>query len=296
MKGSMRNKFIALLGVASLGLIGCGDSSAEAESARGDDKQVTIGYVVWDEVLAPTYLWKHILEDQGYDVELTQLEIAAVYAGVSQDDMDLYIGGLPETHADYWEEYSDGFEPVVEWYTPLRHGLAVPEYVTDVNEIGDLSGQADRFGDQIVGIEAGSGLMQELEAAEGAYDLSGYETTGSSTAAMLQEFETATNSEEDIVATVWNPHWAVGEYNMKFLDDPEGVFTDGDTYTVVASKQASQNQELMDLLAGFELEDEEFYDLLGELREAGEGNEDQAIENWLDDEGNQQLVDGWLQE
>src|SRR5699024_7520233 len=243
MKGSMRNKFIALLGVASLGLIGCGDSSAEAESASGDDKQVTIGYVVWDEVLAPTYLWKHILEEQGYDVELTQLEISAVYAGVSQDDMDLYIGGLPETHADYWEEYSDGFESVVEWYTPLRHGLAVPEYVTDVNEIGDLSGQADRFGDQIVGVEAGSGLMQE--------------------------FENATNSEDDIVATVWDPHWAVGEYNMKFLDDPEGVFTDGDTYTVVASEQASQNQELMDLLAGFELEDEEFYDLLGELREAG---------------------------
>src|SRR5699024_11427146 len=98
-----------------------------------------------------------------------------------------------EAYADCRHQESGGLEPWVEWYTPLRHGLAVPEYVTDVNEIGDLSGQADRFRDQIVGIEAGSGLMQELEAAEGAYDLSGYETTGSSTAAMLQEFETATN-------------------------------------------------------------------------------------------------------
>ncbi len=295
MKDSMRNKIIALLGVASLGLIGCGDKSAEAEPASDDDKQVTIGYVVWDEVLAPTYLWKHLLEEQGYEVELTQLEIAAVYAGVSQSDFDLYIGALPETHADYWEEYSDGFEPVVEWYEPLRHGLAVPDYVTDINTIDDLAGQADRFGDQIVGIEAGSGLMQELEAAEGAYDLSGYETTGSSTAAMLQEFETATNGNEDIVATVWNPHWAIGEFNMKFLDDPEGVFTDGDTYTVVASEQAAQNEGLIDLLDGFELQDEEFYDLLDELRQAGEGNEDQAIDNWLDDEDNQQLVDEWLQ-
>src|SRR5699024_8339010 len=145
MKGSMRNKFIALLGVASLGLIGCGDSSAEAESARGDDKQVTIGYVVWDEVLAPTYLWKHILEEQGYDVELTQLEIAAVYAVVSKDDMYFSIGVITESQADYWEEYIDGFESVVEWYTPLRHGLAVPEYVTYVNETGHLSVHADRF-------------------------------------------------------------------------------------------------------------------------------------------------------
>lgn len=294
MNSSRITKFTALLASSAFALAACGtDAEAENES-DGTNKEVTIGYVVWDEVLAPTYLWKHLLEEEGYAVELVQLEIAAVYAGVSQGDFDLYIGGLKETHADYWEEYGDGFDSVAEWYAPLRHGLAVPDYVEDVNSIEDLAGQADRFGGQIVGIEAGSGLMQELEEAEGSYDLSGYDTTGSSTAAMLQEFETATSNDEEIVATVWNPHWAVGEFGMKFLDDPEGIFTDGDIYTVIASKAADVDQELLGLLESFEIEDEPFYDLLGELREAGEGNEDQAIQSWLETESNQQLVDGWL--
>lgn len=297
MKNSKQSTLIATLGMAALGIAGCGGESAEAETEAnsGEDKQVTIGYVVWDEVLAPTYLWKHILEEQGFEVELTQLEVAAVYAGVSQSDMDLYIGGLPETHADYWAEFSDGFESVVEWYEPLRHGLAVPEYVTDINSVDDLAGEADRFGGQVVGIEAGSGLMQELDEATEVYDLSGYDTTGASTAAMLQEFATATDNGEDIVATVWNPHWAVGEYDMKFLDDPKDVFTDGDVYTVIASEEAQQKQELIDAFADFEFDDDSFYALLGELREAGEGNEDQAVENWLEDDGHQELVDQWLQ-
>lgn len=294
MNSSRITKLTALLASSALALAACGTAAETEAESDGANKEVTIGYVVWDEVLAPTYLWKHLLEEEGYTVELVQLEIAAVYAGVSQGDFDLYIGGLKETHADYWEEYGDGFDSVAEWYAPLRHGLAVPDYVEDVNSIEDLAGQADRFGGQIVGIEAGSGLMQELEEAEGSYDLSGYDTTGSSTAAMLQEFETATSNNEDIVATVWNPHWAVGEFGMKFLDDPEGVFTDGDIYTVIASKAADVDEELLEMLENFEIDDEPFYDLLGELREAGEGNEDQAIQNWLETESNQQLVDGWL--
>lgn len=297
MKISRKSKLVALLSASALAFAACG-ADVEAESSTDDEgnKEINIGYVVWDEVLAPTYLWKHILEEAGYTVELTQLEIAAVYQGVSQGDLDLYIGGLRETHADYWEEYSDGFEEVAEWYEPLRHGLAVPDYVEDVNSIEDLAGQADRFGGQVVGIEAGSGLMQELETAEGVYDLEGYDTTGSSTAAMLQEFETATGNQEDIVATVWNPHWAVGELGMKFLDDPENVFTDGDMYTIIASEEAGVDQEVLDMMSNFQLEDEPFYDLLGQLRDAGEGNEDQAVENWLDEGNHQELVDEWLQE
>lgn len=296
MNSSPKFTWTALFAAAALALTACGaESEAEAEADESANKEVTIGYVVWDEVLAPTYLWKHLLEEKGYEVELVQLEIAAVYSGVSQGDLDIYIGGLRETHADYWDEFGDGFEIVSEWYEPLRHGLAVPDYVEDVNSIEDLAGQSDRFGGQIVGIEAGSGLMQELEEANEIYDLEGYDITGSSTAAMLQEFDTATSNDEDIVATVWNPHWAVAEYDMKFLDDPEEIFEDGDIYTVIATADADLDEDLLNMLSNFDLEDEPFYDLLGELREAGEGNEEQAVENWLGQEDNADLVEDWVQ-
>lgn len=294
MNTSRITRLAAIAAMSGLALTACGEGGGSGGSGSGDgDKSVHIGYVTWDEVTAATYLWQHILEEQGYTVELTQLEPAAVYAGVGQNDTDLYMGGLRETHSDYWDRYGDSFEGVAEWYAPLRHGLVVPEYM-DAETIEDLEGNADEYGGRIIGIEPGSGLMQELEAAQGEYDLSGYDVIEGSSAAMLAEFERAIGSESPIVATAWNPHWAVGEYNMKFLDDSAGVFTDGDVYTVIASEDAQEDTELMDLLSGFEMTDDQLYSLLGELREAGSGNESAAVEAWLAEGDHQDVVDGWV--
>lgn len=293
-RASRIGKLAAAVAVVGLTLTACGEGGGSGGSGSGDaDKNVHIGYVTWDEVTAATYLWQHILEDQGYTVELTQLEPAAVYAGVGQNDTDLYMGGLRETHADYWDRYGENFTEVAEWYSPLRHGLVVPEYI-DADSIEDLEGNAEEFGGRIIGIEPGSGLMQELEAAGESYDLSGYDIIEGSSAAMLAEFERAIGNEDPIVATAWNPHWAVGEYNMQFLEDPAGDFTDGDMYTVIASEDAAENQELMDLMSGFVLDDDQLYSLLNDIREAGSGNEMAGVEAWLAEGDHQDVVDGWV--
>lgn len=292
MNTSRITRLAAAVAISGLALTACGEGGGSG-SGDGGDKSVHIGYVTWDEVTAATYLWQHILEDQGYTVELTQLEPAAVYAGVGQNDTDLYMGGLRETHRDYWDRYGDNFEGVAEWYSPLRHGLVVPEYM-DAETIEDLEGNADEYGGRIIGIEPGSGLMQELEQVADTFDLSGYEIIEGSSVAMLAEFERAIGNEDPIVAAAWNPHWAVGEYNMKFLDDSSGLFVDGDMYTVIASEDAQEDTELMDLLSGFEMNDDQLYSLLGELREAGSGNEAAAVEAWLAEGDHQELVDGWV--
>lgn len=278
----------ATLGVAALTLTACAGAGAGAE-----DKTVSIGYVPWDEVTAVTYLWKNLLEEDGYTVNVTQLEPAAVYAAVAQNDMDLFMAAIPETQGDYWDEFGENFESVVEWYAPLRHGLVVPEYV-DAESIKDLEGKAGEFNGQIVGIEPGAGLMQETTAAQKAYDLEGYEVVEGSSAAMLAAFERAQSANEPIVAAAWNPHWAVGEFNMKFLEDPENVYTDGGIYHVIASQEAQQKEELISSLKNFAMTDADLMPLLTELKEAGTGNEDAAVETWLQDEGNRALADGWI--
>lgn len=293
MNTSRITRLAAAVAVSGLALTACGEGGGSGDADGGGDKSVHIGYVTWDEVTAATYLWQHILEEQGYTVELTQLEPAAVYAGVGQNDTDLYMGGLRETHRDYWDRYGDNFEGVAEWYAPLRHGLVVPEYI-DAETIEDLEGNAEEYGGRIIGIEPGSGLMQELEAATGEYDLSGYDIIEGSSAAMLAEFERALDNEAPIVAAAWNPHWAVGEYNMQFLEDSAEVFVDGDMYTVIASEDAQEDTELMELLSGFEMNDDQLYSLLGELREAGSGNEEAAVESWLAAGDHQEVVDGWV--
>lgn len=282
----------AILSTAALALTACGSSDGGFGDGA-DDKTVSIGYVPWDEVTAVTYLWKNLLEEDGYTVEVTQLEPAAVYAAVAQNDMDLFLAAIPETQGDYWDQFGDGFESVVEWYEPLRHGLVVPQYV-DAESITDLAGRAEELGGRIVGIEPGAGLMQETTTATETYDLEGYEVVEGSTAAMLAAFERAQASEDPIVATAWNPHWAVGEFDMKFLEDPEGVYTDGGIYHVIASEDAQQNEELLNTFKKFSMTDDDLMPLLNDLYEAGTGNEDAAVEAWLDDPDNRALADSWL--
>lgn len=277
---------LAGLAVAALTLTSCSDSGS-------DEKSVVIAYSPFEEVIAGTYLWEHILEEEGYDVELVQLDVAAAYTSVAENEADLYMNGVPEAHPDLWEKLGSRFTSVSEWYEPLRHGLVVPEYV-DVDSIEDLADTAEEFDNRIIGIEPGTGLMDDFEQATSDYDLDDYEVIGSSSAAMLAEFERAINNEENVVAVAWNPHWAVAEFNMKFLDDPQGSFLGDGKYNVIASEEAQEKVQLMELLSHFEMDDEAFYDLLIGLREAGVGNERESVLSWLEDDSNRDLVHSWL--
>lgn len=292
MKSAKIIRFAAAISIGGLVLTACGD----ADSADSTDDSVHIVYTPFDEGVAATYLWKHILEDQGYEVELTMADVGPTYAAVSQDDADLYLASNPGSHSEYIDEYGDGFDFLGAWYEPLRHALVVPEYVhaAGITEIADLKGRGEEFGNQIVGIEAGAGITREAQEAVETYELDDYELLDSSTAAMLSEFGAAVSDDEWVVATSWNPHWAVAEYDMQFLDDPEGIFADGDTYEIVASESARQNAELMDMLSAFEMNDDQIFSLLAEVRDTDEDNEEAAIEAWLENDEHQELVDNWV--
>lgn len=90
---------------------------------------------------------------------------------------------------------------------------------------GDGGGQfAKDVGGQIVGIEAGAGLMKASQKAVEDYDLAGdYELKASSTPAMLAELEKAYKAKKPIVVTLWKPHWAYAEMDLKDLKDPKGA-------------------------------------------------------------------------
>ena len=104
-----------------------------------DAKHITIGTVPWAETIATSNLWKELLEQQGYTVDLKNLEVATLYAGVAQGQIDLFTTSTPKVHEDYWERFSDDFVDVGTWYDTLIQGFAVPEYV-DAQSITDIKG------------------------------------------------------------------------------------------------------------------------------------------------------------
>src|SRR5690625_2596073 len=99
---------------------------------------------------------------------------------------------------------------------------------------GDSDGDsASGFGSEvnyeIIGIEPGAGVVKAAESSVDEYGLEGWEVVTSSSGAMATALREAIDKEEPIIVTGWSPHWKFEEYDLKYLEDPKGVFGDAET-------------------------------------------------------------------
>ena len=136
--------------IASITACSGGGSSFSGGSGGGSgsggdagDKNVSISVVAgWDEDVAASNLWKSLLEERGYTVNMQELDIASTFTGVANGQIDLYLDAwLPTTHQAYWDRFKDQLEVVTTWQEG-KNTIVVPDYVTDVNTIADLKGKA----------------------------------------------------------------------------------------------------------------------------------------------------------
>lgn len=203
-----------------------GNSSTKGDTdsnAIEESKKVNLAYVEWDTEIASTNVVGKVLEDLGYDVTLTPLDNAIMWEAVSTGKADAMVAGwLPHTHAAQYEKYKDGLVHLGENLTGAKIGLVVPTYMKDVNSIEDLAGQADK---KITGIEPGAGIMGATEKALGEYEnLNDWELVSSSSGAMTVSLDQAIKKEKEIIVTGWSPHWKFASYDLKYLEDPKGIY------------------------------------------------------------------------
>jgi glycine betaine/proline transport system substrate-binding protein len=291
-------------GLMALGLFtaSCGSDDGGSTASGGDDNSgegggtVTLGIIPsWTDGLSTAYLWKNVLEQEGYTVEIQEIaEAAPLYTGVANGDIDIYPSAWPEvTHASYMEKYGEDLEDLGAYYDGAKLTFAVPEY-TDISSIADLKGNADMFDGRITGIEPGAGLTEVTkESVIPTYELGDeYQLVESSTTAMLAELQKAVDSEEDIVVTLWRPFWANSEFPVKDLEDPEGALGEPETLNAIATAGFSdENPEVAEMFGNFKLSDEEYGSLENlVVNEYGEGEEPQAVEAWLEE--NPDFIEG----
>ena len=250
-----------------------------------DADEINFALIPWEEAIATTHLWKVILEEQDYDVTVTDLDVAPMYQGAANGDVDLFMDTwLPQTHGDYWEDYGDSLENLSVWYDDASLKLTVPSYMEDINTIDDLRANADELGNQIVGIEAGSGLVRTTrEHAIPGYCLDDdFELLESSTGAMLAELDSAIQAEEPIVVTLWRPHIAYVQYDLKDLEDPEGMMGGAETIHAVGREGFAEDYpNFASWLAEFELDEPELESLEDLTLEEHEDDPDEGARAWL---------------
>lgn len=287
----MKRKSILSLVILALLLpifaLGCGQNS------DGDEKTVIkIGKPPYASDWPCCYIVKLVTEDLGYEAEFVEGDIGFMYTGLAEGDINLYPScWIVNLHKTYKEKYGDKIEYAGIIYENAVSGIGAPAYV-DIDSLEDLKGNGEMFDNKIIGIEPSAGLMLSTENAMEAYDLEDeYELVQGSTAGMLAALEKATNKKEPILFLPWRPHTMFQQFDIKILEDSQGIFVPDDVYMGVNPDFKEKAPDLYKFAQNFKIEISEIERIMDE----GESKEDKIAElsrQWIDD--NQGQIDEWI--
>ncbi|WP_349425785.1 glycine betaine ABC transporter substrate-binding protein [Microbacterium sp. LWS13-1.2] len=282
---------IALAGTAGLLVTGALAQTGAGSAGKG---HLTIAvFNGWDEGIAASELWKAVLEEEGYTVDLAYADPAAAYTGIAQGDYDLTLDTwLPLTHADYMDTYGDDLVDLGAWNDEAKLTIAVNEDAP-IDSLTELAANADMFGNRLVGIEAGSGLVTVTQDdVIPGYGLEGMDFVTASTPAMLTELQAATDAGRDVAVTLWRPHWAYNAFPIKDLEDPDGLLGDAEgIHTVTSTAFAEEQPEVSRWLEDFRMDNELLYSLEDAMFGAYDGDDyGPVVAEWIAD--NRDWVDG----
>lgn len=250
---------------------------------------INLSYVTWDTEIASTNVMAEVLRQAGYTVEITPLDNAIMWSSVATGEADAMVGAwLPNTHAPQFEQYGDQMEDLGPNLEGAQLALTVPAYM-DVDSIADLTDEANQT---ITGIEPGAGVVASAEEAVEVYDnLSDWQVLTSSSGAMTTELGTSIANEEEIVITGWTPHWMYQSYDLKNLEDPEGVMGEEETInTMVRTGLQEDMPEAYQILDNFYWEMDDMESVMMAINEGADPQA--AAQAWVDE--NQDTVDEWL--
>ena len=269
---------------------------ALAGGAQAQDDTIEIGWTAWSDAEFVTKLASRLInENTDHTVELVQTDIAPQYQGIETGDIDaMMMAWLPATHEDYYEEVASNVENLGVLYNGARLGWVVPDYVPEsqLSSLSDLSNESVReeLDGRITGIDPGAGLTQLSESAIEEYGLDGYNLQTSSGAGMTAALDRATNREEWIVVTGWSPHWKFGAYDLRYLEDSQGVLGGPERVHVLAREGFDADYpQISQVLRRMYLSLDE---LQGYMFEARESSYDEAISQFIDENPDQ--VNYWL--
>ncbi|MFD1737838.1 glycine betaine ABC transporter substrate-binding protein [Bacillus salitolerans] len=161
----------------------------------------------------------------------------------------------------------------------------------------DSSSSTKSIGDQvdykIVGIDPGAGLMKlTIDEVLPEYGLDDWEVIEGSGAAMSAALKKAYDKEEPIIVTGWTPHWKFASFDLKYLEDPKGIYGGAeDVHTIARLGLNEDHPNAYKLLDQFNWEPADLEAVMV-LIEGGMEPEEAAAE-WVSQ--NSELVDTWTE-
>ncbi|WP_040981216.1 glycine betaine ABC transporter substrate-binding protein [Oceanobacillus jeddahense] len=275
-------KMLMIITVLSLltGLYGCGATNND-DGNNKEDQELVLGLTTWTSTIPPTEIVKEILEDMGYDIEIKEANIGAIYAGLETGEIDIYMDSWYPQQTQYLEEYSDTIEQLAPIYEDADAGMVVPNYMEDINDVEDLIGYEDMVNNEVIAIEDGDPAMDELQELIDAYDLD-LELVNSSEGAMIAAAKTSIDENEPILLYGWRPHTMFNDMGLKILTNEEhpDYFNGSSVHPIVNEDVKKKAPDVHKLLGDLTISIDDMEDMIIKI-DNGEDSEEVAKE-WLD--------------
>ncbi len=216
-------------------LLGAAALAAAPIAARAAGKApVRIACIEWSDAVVANNILAVVLQDMGHEVTLIPLSAAAMWQAVALGEADCMVAAwLPATHAAYYAKLRGQVDLIGPNVTGARLGWATPDYVP-LNSIADLKTQGGLVDNNVIGIDAGAGVMRLSEKAIEAYGLSNITLVDGSDATMVGALKQAVDHHRPIVVTAWSPHWIFAAYKLRYLADPMRALGGAETVNTVA--------------------------------------------------------------
>lgn len=134
---------------------------------------------------------------------------------------------------------------------------------------------------KITGIDPGAGIMEATDKAITEYELDKWDVTTGSSAAMTAALKKAYDKEEPIIVTGWTPHWKFAKFDLKYLEDPKGVYGGEEQIQTIGRLGLAEDlPEAYEVLSNFHWTEADMGEVMVAIQE-GE-KEDVAAQNWVD--------------
>jgi glycine betaine/proline transport system substrate-binding protein len=295
------HRVVPVLLAALVTAVACGsddDGSSGNGSAGGGE--IVLLQQPWEDLIVENQIVSQILGELGYETRIEEVAVPVGAVGLADGEIDAYLGNWWPSQEPVFGEHLDSGE--IELLTTLVTGTtyspAVPSYVAEeygIRSLADLEPHSDLFASQFIGIESGTPGNQYIADAisEDAYGLGSWELIESSTSAMLSEIENRSDGEEPIVFLGWEPHWMNVEWDLVYLEDPEGVWPGAGEIRILSRADfASDHPDVARFLSQMEIDLDtasEWIHLYGQEEVPAET----IASEWIAD--NEDVVATWLE-
>jgi glycine betaine/proline transport system substrate-binding protein len=145
---------------------------------------------------------------------------------------------------------------------------------------------------KIIGIDPGAGLMKATEKAIEEYELKDWELVEGSGAAMTAALSEAVKDKKPIIVTGWTPHWMFSKFDLKYLEDPKGVYgKEEQIHTIVRKGLKEEHPSAYAFLDNFNWTPSDMQKVMLAIADGKQPEE--AAADWV--KNNPDIVNKWVQ-